>query len=158
MDCAMNEYRITKFNPIYRVKGVYSIHEWTNISDIGKTFDTGMLSYAQYEKAEQAHVDCCLALIRKAGIHWLAVHCPEYYEVGIWFPPLVYKEEDIRQIITCCLREKCWVKLETKNFFIHFGYDYHMYVGTELPYVLVEEIVHQYNLFCEVFESPYKTD
>lgn len=152
----MTEYRITKYNPQNRVNGIYIVHEWTSIGDIGKTFDAGVLSYSQYKKVEQAYIDCCIALLRQAGISELSVCCPEYHDMDIRFPPLISNEKDIRQIIMYCLQEKCWAKLESKQFFIHFGYDYYMYVGTDLSCSLVDTVTQRYDLFCEVFQSPYK--
>lgn len=149
----MREYRITKYNPQNRVNDIYNVDEWTSISDIGKTFDAGALSYMRYKKVEQAYIDCCIALMHQAGILELSVCSPEYYDTDIRFPPVVSNEGDIRQIIKCCLQEKCWAKLETKSFFIHFGYDYYMYVGTDLSCSLVEEITRRYNLFCEKLSS-----
>ena len=153
----MKEYRITKYNPQNRVNGIYIVNEWTSISDVGKTFDAGVLLYTQYKKVEKAYTDCCVALIRCAGISKLSVCCPEYYDTDIRFPTDVSNEWDIRQIVMCCLQEKCWVKLEAENFFVGFGYDYYMYIGCTIPRSLVEELSQRYGLFCEVFPSPYNT-
>lgn len=152
----MKEYRISKYNPKNRVNDKYSIYEWTSMSDIGKTFDTGLLSYIQYKKVELAYINCCIDIINQAGILELAVCNAEYYDKNIGFSKIVSRENDIREIIMCCLQEKCWVKLEAKNFFIHFGYDYYMYVGTNLPEPLIGDISHKYALFCEEIPSPYK--
>lgn len=152
----MKEYRITKYNPKNRVNDIYNIHEWTSVSDIGKKFDAGVLSYIQYKNVEQAYINCCIEIINQAGILELSVCNTEYYDENIRFPKLVSHENDIREIIMCCLEEKCWAKLEAENFFIHFGYDYYMYVGTNLPDSLVADISRRYTLFCEYFPSPYK--
>lgn len=152
----MNEYRITKYNPKNRVNGIYTVNEWTSISDIGKTFDAGVLSYEKYKNMEQAYINCCIEIMRQAGISVLSVCNAWYYDENIHFPKLVSCENTIREIILCCLREKCWVKLKAKRFFIHFGYDYYMYVGTNLPYPLVADISQRYALFCEEFPSPYR--
>ena len=37
----MKEYRISKYDPQFRVNGAYQKNEWTSISDIGKVFDDG---------------------------------------------------------------------------------------------------------------------
>ncbi len=152
----MTEYRITKYDPQNRMDDVYLVHEWTSISDIGKIFDSGVLSYAQYKKVEQAYIDCCIELVQHAGILEFSVCCPEYYDMSIQFPQVVSSETDIRHIIMCCLQEKCWLKLESEAFYIHFGYDYYMYIGTNLPCTLVEEVSQNYKLFCEKIPSPYR--
>ena len=135
---------------------MYRVHEWTSIDDIGKKFDAGVLTYSQYKKVEQAYIDCRIALMGEANVTGLTVCGPEYYDPEIQFPQFVCDEIEIRRIIMCCLQEKCWAKLEAENFYIHFGYDYYMYIGTELPLAMVEEIAVRYNLFCETVQSPYR--
>lgn len=153
----MIEYRITKYNPKNRVNESYIVDEWTSISDIGKEFDAGVLTYEEYKKVEQSYVDCCIAILQAAKISELAVCNPEYYDNAIRFPQLLRNENDVRWVVMCCLQEKCWAKLETKNFFVHFGYDYYMYVGTNLSLPLVAAIAEKYSLFCECFASPYSS-
>lgn len=153
----MIEYRITKFNPQNRRNNKYIAHEWTSVSDIGKAFDSGVLTADQYNRIETAYIDCSIELLRKADIDRLLVCSPEYYDKDIRFPEILYVERDIRWAIKCCLQEKSWVKLEANNFFIHFGYDYYMYIGTELPSLSVEKIVNKHHLFCEKTFSPYRS-
>lgn len=151
----MTEYRISKYNPQRRENGIYQVHEWTSICDIGKMLDGGVLTYSQYKITEQSYIDCCIEILQKSGVTSLTVRIPEYYDDEIQLPSVLDTEDDIRMVIMSCLQEKCWTKLETNNFFIHFGYDYYVYVGTQLPHTLVEETVKKYNLFCEIFSSPY---
>ena len=151
----MREYRITKYNPINRVEGIYSIEEWTSVSDIGKIFANGVLTYEEYEKTENAYIDCCIELIKESAISQLWIYDAEFYDKDICFSQSVFKESDIRLLIKYCLQEKCWAKLKAKNFFIHFGYDYYMYVGTGLPVELVNKIAKKHGLFCEIHRSPH---
>ena len=151
----MVEYRITKYNPANRVDGIYITEEWTSFSDIGKIFDGTKLTQDVYLETEQAYIDCCIALIEKAQIPSLSIEQAEYYAKGLHFPPNISNTKDIRQVITACLREQCWLKLISNNFFIHFGYDYYMYIGTVLPNDIVSEIAAQYSLYCEQYPSPH---
>lgn len=151
----MKEYKITKFDPQNRLEGIYAVHEWTSISDVGKVFDSGVLTYQQYVQVEQNYIDCCIELLQKSNIPELFVCSPEYYDKGLRFPSILYSENEIRRVIMLCLREKCWVKLESDNFYIHFGYDYNMYIGTNLSAICVQEIAKTHNLFCEEKASPY---
>lgn len=151
----MMEYRITKYNPQNRLDGKYIVHEWTSISDIGKLFDDGILTHNQYMQIERGYVECCIELLQKACISELFVSASEYYDEVPHFPNFLYSENEIRRAIMCCLREKCWLKLESEDFFIHFGYDYNMYVGTDLPVFFVQEIAKKHGLFCEEQKSPY---
>ena len=153
----MKEYRITKYNPQNRVAGVYTRDEWTSISDIGKSFNNIPLTYEMYQKTEDAYIDCCIEMLKRATVKELAVEQVEYYTEDSIFPAVVSNFEEIRQIISACLREKCWLKLTATEFFIHFGYDYYMYIGSNLPVVTVEEVAEKYGLFCEQYPSPYNT-
>lgn len=151
----MNEYRITKYNPQRRIGGVFIKGEWTSFSDIGKSYNNSQLTYEMYQKTENAYIDCCIELLNRSSVEILSVEQVEYYEDGINFPTAVSDIEEIRQIISSCLRERCWLKLIAKDFFIHFGYDYYMYIGTVLPFATVDKISIKHGLFCEPYRSPY---
>ena len=151
----MTEYRITKYNPTNRINGVYMADEWTSFSDIGKTFGDTILSQDEYLKTEKAYIDCCIELIEKAKISNLSIEQAEYYTENIRFPSSISSTQEIRQVIAACLREQCWLKLVAKDFFIHFGYDYYMYIGSSLPTDSVIETATHYGLYCEQYSSPY---
>ena len=151
----MTEYRITKYNPTNRINDVYMSDEWTSFSDIGKVFGGTILSQSAYLKTEQAYIDCCINLIEKAKITKLYIKQAEYYTENVRFPSSISNIQEIRQVIAACLREQCWLKLVAKDFFIHFGYDYYMYVGSVLFRKEVAEIATKYGLFCEEHPSPY---
>ena len=152
----MGEYRITKYNPANRDNGIYTVDEWTSFSDIGSVFNGTKLTEDIYLKTEKAYIDCCIELINREHISNLSLENLECYKDNITFPTKVFDAEQIRQVITACLREQCWFKLVGKDFFIHFGWDYYMYVGTSLPNVIVEQVATRYGLYCEIFDSPYK--
>lgn len=151
----MNEYRITKYNPQYRLNGVYCKDEWTSMSDIGKKFEDSMLQPEEYLDVENRYIQCCMDVMKAAGIKKLSVSNPEIYYNKVVLPKTVCEEGEMREIIKWCLREMCWAKLKSKHFFIHFGYDYYMYIGTELPITTVLNIAQSCSLFCESMHSPY---
>lgn len=151
----MTEYRITKYNPANRIDGIYMADEWTGFSDIGKVFGGTKLSQDIYLKTERAYIDCCIELIEKSQISSLSIEQPEYYTENIHFPSSISNTKEIRQVISACLREQCWLKPTYEDFFIHFGYDYYMYIGSLLPIETVAEIAAQYGLYCEQYPSPY---
>ena len=151
----VTEYRITKYNPTNRINGVYMADEWTSFSDIGKAFGGTILSQDEYLKTEKAYIDCCIELIEKAKITKLCIMQAEYYTENVRFSSCISNTHEIRQVITACLREQCWLKLISKDFFIHFGYDYCMYIGSVLPSERVVEIATQHGLYCEQCPSPY---
>ena len=151
----MFEYRITKYNPANRIGGRYVVSDWTSFSDIGKSFGKTKLTYERYLETETAYIDCCIDLLIKAQILSLSVEQAECYSEGIHLPSSVSDVAEIRKLIAACLREQCWFKLTGKDFFIHFGYDYYMYIGSVLPPSTVEETAIRYSLFCELYPSPY---
>jgi hypothetical protein len=129
--------------------------EWTSFCDIGKVFGDTILSQDAYLKTEQAYIDCCIKLIEKAKISKLYIKQAEYYTEDVRFSSSISNIQEIRQVITACLREQCWLKLTSKGFFIHFGYDYYMYIGSSLPTESVIETATYYGLYCEQYPSPY---
>ena len=156
-DWKMTEYRITKYNPTNRSEGIYMANEWTSFSDIGKVFGGTQLSEDVYLKTEQAYINCCMELIAKAQISTLSVEQAEYYAEGVLFPASISEDEEIRQVIKACLREQCWMKLVAEGFFVHFGYDYYMYIGSTLVAEDVEKIAAHNGLYCEQCQSPYRS-
>lgn len=48
----MKQYRVTKYNPAFRIDGKYTRNEWTSISDIGKNYDGETFTLSAYEKVE----------------------------------------------------------------------------------------------------------
>ena len=151
----VTEYRITKYNPTNRINDVYMVDEWTSFSDIGKVFAGTVLSEDVYMKTEQAYIDCCMELIEKAKVSKFYIKQAEYYTENICFPSSVSNAQEIRGVITACLREQCWLKLISDDFFIHFGYDYYMYIGSSLPTESVIEAATHHGLYCEQYSSPY---
>ena len=151
----MTEYRISKYNPANRIDGIYMADEWTSFGDIGKVFGGTKLSQDVYLQTEQAYIDCCIELIEKAKISKLYIKQAEYYTENVSFSSSISNTHEIRQVITACLREQCWLKLTSKDFFIHFGYDYYMYIGSSLPSESVIETAMHYGLYCEQYTSPY---
>ncbi len=66
--------------------------------------------------------------------------------------------DKIIEIATKCLREELWCKIMSPyKLFVHFGYDYYMYIGSakELSTEIILEI-EKLGLFVELIDqSPY---
>ena len=75
-----------------------------------------------------------------------------------WHNEQLVTGDDIGLFIKDCLRESCWGKLEGRSSYIHFGYDYYVYVGFELEAERLLEVVNKYGLFCEWMHSPYNAN
>ena len=151
----MNYYRVTKYSPAYRdERGFYTRDEWTSYSDIGKTFSGVLLTKTEYLKAEKRYISFCIDLWRLAGSKPLKI-CDLETILRITIPETITDEKELSFVVQAVLREKCWFKLKRYGFFIHFGYDYYMYVGTMIDEKTVIELAREKELFCEPMKSPY---
>ncbi len=119
------EYRITKYNPNYRNElGHYKKDEWTSISDVGRYFDENLFTLNEYYETENNYINCVKEIIKLQKLDTLKI---KDYENPFgnnlkWSNKMIIKNDDIENIMQDCLREKCWCRIVSKNFFIHFGY------------------------------------
>ena len=152
----MKEYRVTKYNPNNRdSKGSYLAEEWSSISDVGKS-----VTKSEYEEIENAYIDSALEFLKEQGISHLRLegieNSLETDEPDIQLNEgILLKESEIRIVMKSVLREKYWAKLVNKDTYIHFGYDYYMYVGTPNEPKNAIVSAESRGLFVEEFESPY---
>lgn len=151
----MMMYRISKYDHKYRVGAKYLRNEWTDYSDIGKVFENRVLTEQEYFFVEQNYISCIVNILQTAGIESLSVKALEEYTTVVWQNNQWLLIEDLSSIFRDCLRNKCWCRLENNNTYVHFGYDYYVYVGVDLPFEKVTEICQKHNLFCNVQHSPY---
>jgi hypothetical protein len=64
----------------------------------------------------------------------------------------------IGEIIPRILREEFWCRFEGSNGFIHFGWDYYMYIGVSHPCPTARARATELGLYVEEFASPYAED
>ena len=155
----MNEYRVTKYNPAFRDPGgAYTRDEWTSVKDVGRSFAGGVLTREEYERVENAYVGAALAFLDEAGLTSLRVEGLENTR-GEW---LVFRNDSILpltqvgDVIRRVLREEFWCRLEGVDGFVHFGWDYYMYIGVAHPCPKARERTVELGLYVEEFASPYK--
>jgi len=132
----MYEYRITKYNPDFRDRtGAFTREEWISVRDIGRTFAGVVLTRDEYMRVENAYVTTALALLKEAGLTSLRVEGLENNKAH----QLAFGEGDILSlaqigdVIGRVLREEFWCRLTGAAGFVHFGWDYYMYVGLPRP-------------------------
>ena len=166
-------YRITKYNPKYRdLSGAYKKDEWTSYSDIGATFANEILSAKEYLNIENAYVRSISLFMDDTGDASLIVTALEKHQApqeddALFDPKLLnaYQSLDVNESVNkngalevarVALRDYLWCKLESEHMFIHFGYDYYMYIGTlKKPSSILPQI-ESLGLFVErIDESPY---
>jgi hypothetical protein len=157
----VNEYRVTKYNPTFRDQsGAYTKVEWTSFTQIGQTFSGVPLTSAEYERVEEAYVQAALSFLRESGLFSMRV-------AGLENPrmqPLDFQNDSvlpldrIGEFIRRILRQEFWCRLEGSEGFIHFGWDYYMYIGVPHPCPTARARAAELGLYVEEFASPYVED
>lgn len=155
----MKQYRITKYDPQYRVDGVYERFEWSSPSDVGSVFEDGLLTQAECSRVLNSYVACALAVMDKAGVAFLKVTDLEINRgEDSWAEGQVLSLQKAGPVIRSCLKEDCWCRLEAEDAFVHCGCDMYMYVGCDLGMEEVRAISTANGLFAEDFPSPYREE
>ena len=154
----MKEYRVTKYDPALRgSNGEYKGDDWIMFSQIGQSFGGVVLTEQEYKRVERAYANAAMAFLTESGITKLRVK-------GLENPrrqPLDFAEgsvltlDRIPDVIGRILREEFWCRLEADDAFVHFGWDYYMYVGVSCDCRLAERTATELGLYVEEFASPY---
>jgi hypothetical protein len=150
----MKEYQITKYDPQYRdSSGHYTRDEWTSYSDVGD-----LVSLEEYLATEKAYVDAAVALLRESGVDALQAVGVENHRGAASAPAegATLREAEWPAAFRSVLREDWWCRFECPTGFVHFGYDYYMYVGVRRPEGA--SIPELSRLFVEPCTSPYHHD
>ncbi len=174
----MKEYRITKYNTIYRNEdGHYLKDEWTDVSDVGKIIKGVKVSEDDYLTIEKAYIDSVLKMleitnldhVRIVGLWPDDIHGRFTEEKDEWyfessfesfslFEDKQVKLDELDLVLKLMFRGIISCRLEVyAQFFVHFGYDYYMYIGSkEISNAVLDEISNS-GLFVESCSSPYYT-
>ncbi len=155
----MNECRISKYNEKFRINGIYTKDEWTSIGDIGKKYDNIIFTYDEYQKVESSYLNVIKNVFNTVEAKYLQIQgLEDYKHVCKYIDKQIVELNDIINISQDCLREKYWCRLEADKMFIHFGYDYYLYIGSHLTYDEMKKIVNEQGLYIEKRKSPYKVN
>ena len=166
-------WRITKYDPKYRCpSGAYLNDEWCIYGEIGKAFNNVRFDFKEYARIEKLYIDAIelfmechnISLLQidtleknkklKKDIHNIADMVELFHNIkdGDWI-----QQAHIQDLCKLILRDKLWCKLRySRKMFVHFGWDFYMYIGSSL--VCDEAIlsIEKSGLFVEPFESPYQ--
>ena len=158
---SVNEYRVTKYNPAFRDhSGAYTKVEWVSFTQIGQTFSGILLTADEYERVEESYIQAALSFLRESGLLSMRV-------AGLENPRLqpldfqndsVLPSDRIGEIIRRILREEFWCRLEESEGFIHFGWDYYMYIGVPHPCPTARARATELGLYVDELASPYVED
>jgi hypothetical protein len=149
----MYQYRITKYNPVFRdEKGRYTSEEWTSFGDVGE-----IVSVKEYVRVETAYIGTALAFLREAGVVELQIRGLENSKK---LPILLVEGkqlslQELESTLRNVLRDEIWCRFEGKSAFVHFGWDYYMYVGVSKDCPEAYAFAEKSGLFVEDFQSPY---
>jgi len=153
-----NQYRVTKYNPSLRdATGAYADCDWTSRSDIGRVFDGAMLSEAAYLKVENSYLSTMESFLDEAGIESLELKGLERRDApanGFSHGGnlSIAQSVDFARLV---LREEAWGKLVVPGkAYVHFGYDYYMYIGVPAKCERSIAIARDLGLFVERIRSP----
>jgi hypothetical protein len=155
-----HQYRLTKYDPALRdVRGVFTGDDWTAISDNGSTFAGVRLTLRSYLDVEGRHLAALASFIDESGTDMLVAEGVERAEgrFGIEEGDQLTPLEAIDAVRLMLRDDGWWCRLVDGNrFFIHVGWDYYSYIGSDRPCESSIEFAHERGLFIDRdFQSPY---
>ena len=157
----MLQYRVTKYDPQLRdASGAFTRDDWISVGDIGSQFNGVLLTPLDYCRVENAYISSAIAFLTDAGVESLSIDSLENHG-GHQTTALTLSNGRSCDLLACAdivrlnLRSEIWCRLVADSAFLHFGYDYYMYVGVPTECLNAIEYATQAGLFVESFDSPY---
>ena len=167
-------YRITKFDPKKRNESGHYLDssEWTSFSDMGRA-EYNLPNYKAYNKTENAYVETVRCILNEKNISKLRIASLGLYSSEDDFRLFMaegrlrdieidYRSEiaslkngklvglsELAKLMRLILRETIWMKLNTEELEVLFGYDYYMYVTCEALSSQTIEKIEKSGLFVE---------
>lgn len=175
----MKEYQVTKYDPKNRDESGVYLHkdEWIYAGQLGETFKGKVFTVKEYLTAEARYIRAAKRFFRASGLSHLRATNVNMDDddpfSGYLEGHVILHEEDLKGLTLCedqkismrdlesvvklNLREfgGCRLQVEGK-FFIHFGWDFYMYIGTTVDSQKEIEETECDGLFVETCPSPYK--
>jgi|SRR5579872_4486671 hypothetical protein len=165
-------WRITKYNPQYRDSNdIFLQNEWTSYSDIGQIFNSATFTYEEYIHIEKLYIKAIQDFMNCHNITTLQVNeleKPKTISSDIHNTDAMINlfssiknndwvaQNNIENICKLILRDKLWCKLiYNEQIFVHFGWDFYMYIGSTSPCPDAIDAIKKSGLFVEPFISPY---
>lgn len=172
MDALPFAWRISKYDPELRdAQGHFEGNDWTFFAQVGRSFNGKRLTYEDYVAVENVYVHSIMRFLSDAGLASLQVS--GLTPPSATFMPsrelqdILLRPEDLRNdsvieldwladVIRLNLREIDWCKLqEVGRFYLHFGWDYYVYIGSTSPSLGAIRRAEQDGLHVEARASPY---
>jgi hypothetical protein len=157
------EYRVTKYDPMLRDStGSYIGEDWTSISEVGQRFAGHKLTMRDYLKTETNYLVVMNAMLEEAKVTQLRLRGLENTGAGRqakrvrWREGAVLSLEEVIEFARLALREELWgMLIAPRRAFVHFGYDYYMYVGLSRLTPSALDLAARVGIFVEPFRPPY---
>jgi hypothetical protein len=158
-----HEYRVTKYDPGLRdPSGSYTGKDWTSIGDVGQRFAGRKLTMRDYLTVEKGYLAVLNAMLEEAEVTQLRLLGLEKAKArrqakgNRWREGAVLSLRQAIEFARQALREELWGMLVApRRAFVHFGYDYYMYVGLSRLTPSALDLAAQIGIFVEPFRSPY---
>jgi len=157
----LKEYRVTKYNPALRdPNGAYHGDDWIMFSEIGQSFRGVILTMEEYRRVENAYITAALAFLSEGNIAALRV-------VGLensrkrrldFAEGSILPGEKLSEAFAEVLRGELWCRFQADDGFVHFGWDYYMYIGVPHRCPRAEHTASKLGLYVEEFVSPHHDD
>ncbi|MFD1992524.1 hypothetical protein ACFSGI_21335 [Paenibacillus nicotianae] len=169
----MNSWRVTKYNPTKRNdKGYYQDEEWTAYSDINKIYNAKEFTLSNYLEVENNYTKAIKVFMEESEVSCFKIVDVEKSDINsILEDPYstpsmieifrsveekeIIKESKVFDLCKLILRGYLWGKLSNSKMFVHFGYDYYMYIGLEKNDFNRFNDIENLGLFIEELDSPY---
>jgi hypothetical protein len=155
-----HELRLSRYEPgrVYTASST-----WTSMSDVGRSFDDGDLTLAEYERVEQTYLTAIGVLLAQLGNPELTVSDVQLAPAASEQAQAVREGSlvDAAAAIDICrleLREELSCRLDGDHLYVHVGIDYYVYVGCEYLDASAVAAIEASGLFVEQdVPSPYAT-
>ena len=161
----MREYRLTKYNPLFRnEKGFYEPEEWTFFAQVGTEVAGNELTLAEYEATEAAYIQVMISLFEraKAGPFRVSAKVVPFRVSEGQLPPAALPDgsevplSSLPAVLRSLLREEFWCRLtDRKGSFVHVGWDFYVYLGLPSQLESPEAVAQEHHLFLERCVSPH---
>ncbi len=155
----MRQFRVTKYNPAHRdALGRFSGDDWTCFSQVGTSVRGVRLTLQAYEGVERAYIQSAQAFLQESGVRSLTARGVENARASPEAPREgeVLAMDALAKAMQHVLRNEYWCRFEAPSAFVHFGWDFYMYVGVPQPCEAASVFATTRGLFVEAFDSPYR--
>ena len=148
-------YAISKYDPAYRIDGIYTKEEWTDYSDIGRIVGDHLLTKSEYLTVENRYLSTVSDVLDLLGIDQMELQHPEMHGSMRWLRrvlklyPRTKDRAGILSFLRGCLRNKYWGELHHPALTIFTGYDYYLAIICDLPEETIERIVSKNRLYYQ---------